>query len=144
MESSRKTDAEARQKYVDAFNDTMARIWHDKIAKLDVIDTWKLYHSVEGVTSRTDDEALSAELSQRFVIYGLYQDAGTGRETPRGNPGDIGRDKKRERRQWFSRKYYASVMNIRDFFADSIGREFCGVVASTLDPTRSNNGSFNF
>ena len=33
---------------------------------------------------------------------------------------------------WFSRKYYASVMNLRDFLSDNIAHEFVGVVAQTL------------
>ena len=59
---------------------------------------------------------------------GLWQDYGTGRETPRGNSGDLGRAKKRQRRRWFSRKYYASVMNIKEFYEENIGREFCGIL----------------
>ncbi len=60
--------------------------------------------------------------------YGLWQDYGTGRETPRGNSGDLGRAKKRQRRRWFSRKYYASVMNLKN-----IGAEFCGIIAATFN-----------
>ena len=58
---------------------------------------------------------------------------GTGRETPRGNSGDLGRAKKRQRRRWFSRKYYASVMRLKEFYEENIGREFCGIVFNTLD-----------
>lgn len=72
-------------------------------------------------------------LSQSFNTYGLFQNYGTGREVPRGNPGDIGHDKVRQPRKWFSPKYYASVMNIKEFMADSLGREFTGIVAVALD-----------
>jgi hypothetical protein len=72
-------------------------------------------------------------LSQTFLEYGLWQDYGTGRETPRGNSGDIGRDKVRQRGRWFSRKYYASVMNIRDFFADNLGKEYQGILSDIFD-----------
>ena len=44
-------------------------------------------------------------LFQSFLEYGLCQDYGTGRETPRGNSGDLGRAKRRQRRSWFSRKF---------------------------------------
>ena len=54
-------------------------------------------------------------LSQTFNTYGLFVDYGTGRNTPRGNPGDLGRANSRKRKRWFSRKYYASVMNIQEF-----------------------------
>ena len=36
-------------------------------------------------------------------------------------------------KKWFSRKYYASVMNIREFLAENIGNEFVGIVAKSLD-----------
>lgn len=60
--------------------------------------------------------------------------------------GDIGREKGgnrdvdnsvgghlRKAKKWFSRKYYASVMNIREFLADNLGNEFVGIVARSLD-----------
>ena len=58
---------------------------------------------------------------------------GTGRETPRGNSGDLGRAKKRKRRRWFSRKYYASVMRIKEFYEDNIGKTFTGILSNALD-----------
>jgi hypothetical protein len=82
---------------------------------------------------RADGRFFEVGLSQTFLEYGLWQDYGTGRETPRGNSGDIGRDKVRQRRRWFSRKYYASVMNIRDFFADNLGKEYQGILSDIFD-----------
>ena len=72
---------------------------------------------------------------------------------PRGNSGDIGRtnrgssesrgelarampsrdrgrrSQRRQRRKWFSRKYYASVMRIKEFFEDNIGATFTGILS---------------
>ena len=136
--------AAERKKYVDAFNNTMVQIWREKINLLGIVDTGNLYRSVEGTLKVVDDSALSAQLGQMFATYGLYVDAGTGKEVYRGNPGDIGRDKVRVARQWFSKKYFASVMNIRDFFADSIGQEFTGVVAEALGGGTPGSTPFNF
>ena len=61
--------------------------------------------------------------------YGLWQNYGTGRETPRGNSGDLGRAKKRQRRRWFSRKYYASVMRLKEFYEENIGKDFAGIMS---------------
>ena len=47
---------------------------------------------------------------------------------PRGNPGDLGRAKKRKRRRWFSRKYYASVMRLKEFYEENIGEAFAGIM----------------
>lgn len=123
---------QARRLYVQAFNSTMVSIWKEKIALLGVVDTGALYNSVVEMGLRADGTFTSVDLRQGFLEYGLYQDAGTGREVPCGNPGDIGRDKVRERRQWFSRKYYASVMNLREFFADNLGSEMADTLGSVL------------
>ena len=124
---------DARKKYVMAFNDTMLRIWQEKITMLDVIDTGALLASPKALPVRADGRFFEVGLSQAFLEYGLWQDYGTGKETPRGNPGDIGRAKRRQRRKWFSTKYYASVMNIKEFMADSLGRQFQGIIAEALD-----------
>mgnify|MGYP007056179700 CR=1 FL=1 len=124
-----------REKYVLAFNDTMLKIWREQITLLDVIDTRHLLNSVSALPVRADGRFVEVTLSQAFTEYGLWQDYGTGKEIPRGNPGDIGREKKRVAKKWFSRKYYASVMNIRDFLSENIGNEFVGVISRSLDDT---------
>ena len=122
-----------RQKYVAAFNDTMIKIWKERITLLDVIDTKMLLHSPISLGYKADGKLVDVHLSQAFREYGLWQDYGTGRETPRGNPGDIGRAKVRQRRRWFSIKYYASFMNIKEFYADNLGKEFIGIINEALD-----------
>lgn len=134
MEEITQTSAqEEREKYVLAFNDTMIKIWKEQITLLGVIDTKSLLRSPISLPVRADGRFFEVGLSQAFLEYGLWQDYGTGRETPRGNSGDIGRDKVRKRRRWFSRKYYASVMNIRDFFADNLGKEYQGIIADSFN-----------
>ena len=122
-----------REKYVLAFNDTMLKIWQEQITLLNVIDTGRLLNSVSAFPVRADGRFIEIGLSQAFLEYGLWQDFGTGKEIPRGNNGDIGREKRRVAKKWFSRKYYSSVLNLRDFLADNIGQSFDGVVAKALD-----------
>ena len=122
-----------RQKYVAAFNDTMIKIWKERITLLDVIDTKTLLNSPVSLGYKADGKLVDVHLTQAFREYGLWQDYGTGRETPRGNPGDIGRAKVRQRRRWFSIKYYASFMNIKEFYADNLGKEFIGIINDALD-----------
>ena len=122
-----------REKFVTAFNDTMVKIWQEQITLLDVIDTGALLASPKGIAMRADGRFFEVSLSQAFLEYGLWQDFGTGKEIPRGNPGDIGRDRKRKPKRWFSKKYYASVMNLNEFMADNMGHESVGVLARALD-----------
>ncbi len=87
---------EARQKYVTAFNQTRIKIWQEQITLLGVIDTGALLASPKAFPVRADGRFFEVGLSQAFLEYGLWQDYGTGRETPRGNSGDIGIAKVRQ------------------------------------------------
>ena len=134
MENNTQQQAQdEREKYVMAFNDTMLKIWQEQITLLGVIDTHSLLRSPIALPVRTDGQFFEVGLSQAFLEYGLWQDYGTGRETPRGNSGDLGHEKVRGRRRWFSRKYYASVMNIKEFFADNLGRQYQGILSDIFN-----------
>lgn len=121
---------EGRRKFVEAWNKTMIDIWQEKIFKYKIYDTGNLYRSPLALPIRADGRFYDITLSQTFIEYGIWQDLGTGREVPIGNPGDLGHDKVRQRRPWLSPKYYASVMNLRDFYAESLGQEFVGMFAN--------------
>jgi hypothetical protein len=141
--STQQQAQDEREKYVLAFNDTMLKIWQEQITLLGVIDTHSLLRSPTALPVRTDGRFFEVGLSQAFLEYGLWQDYGTGRETPRGNSGDLGREKVRGHRRWFSRKYYASVMNIKELFADNLGKEFTGIIADAFADKdfRQNHGT---
>lgn len=124
---------EEREKFVFAFNRTMITIWCEQITLLNVIDTGRLLRSLKALPVRADGRFIEIGLSQSFLEYGLWQNFGTGKEFPRGNSGDLGRERKRQKKPWFSRKYYASVMNLRDFLVDNIAHEFVGIVSRALD-----------
>lgn len=130
-----------REKFVEGWNNTMVDIWRERIRMLDVVDTGALLGSPLQLPVRSDGRFYDITLSQTFLEYGLWQDLGTGREVPIGNPGDIGRDKKRERRRWFSTKYYASIMKLRDFMGQSLGAEFKSMFCDTLDADRARHNS---
>ncbi len=134
---------EARKKFVEAWNKTMIDIWQEKIYKYHIIDTGNLYASPKALSIKADGRFYDITLSQTFLEYGIWQDLGTGREVPIGNGGDIGREKVRQRRPWFSPKYYASVMNLRDFYAESLGYEFVGLFANLdSDDLRRQSGYY--
>lgn len=119
----------------------MIDIWQERINALHVVDTGSLWRSPLQLPVRADGRFYDITLSQNFLEYGLWQDLGVGREVPHGNPGDIGRDKVRERRRWFSVKYYSSVMNLRDFMAESLGEEFKSMFCAALDSDTAKRGT---
>ena len=73
-----------REKYVNAINDTMLRIWREQMTLLGVIDTGRLLASPKSMPVRADGRYIEVGLSQSFLEYGLWQDVGTGKEIPRG------------------------------------------------------------
>ena len=125
-----------RERYVKAFNAMMVRIWREQISLLGVIDTGALYRSTVAVRMTADGKFTQITLAQSFNTYGIFVDYGTGSNTPHGNSGDLGAGfvNRRKRRRWFSRKYFASVMNIQEFYADSLGQEFCRAISNALNP----------
>ena len=134
---------EARKKFVEAWNKTMIDIWQEKIYKYHIIDTGNLYASPKALSIKADGRFYDITLSQALLEYGIWQDLDTGREVPIGNGGDIGREKVRQRRPWFSPKYYASVMNLRDFYAESLGYDFVGLFANLdSDDLRRQSGYY--
>lgn len=138
MADLRTAAVDARQKFVEAWNKTMIDIWNERIYKLKVIDTGALWRSPLQLPVRADGRFYDITLSQNFLEYGLWQDLGVGRELRHG---DYEHNKeyieehgrKRERRPWFSIRYYSSVMNLRDFMAESLGDEFRSMFCAALD-----------
>ncbi len=161
MNGNNANPEQERAKYVRAFNSTMIKIWREQQTLLGAVDTGALYRSTVAVGMTADGKFTSVTLSQSFRTYGIFVDYGTGSNTPRGNSGDIsckreqsgacsgyaersrnrceanlgaGFTNRRRRKRWFSRKYFASVMNIQEFFADNLGRDCCLAVANALHP----------
>ena len=122
-----------RYKYVTSFYLTMLNIWREQVTLLGVMDTRALLFSIRESHFEATGDFKTASYEWLFNEYGLWQNYGTGREVYRGNPGDIGRAKVREARPWMSKKYYSSLMNIKEFMADNIGKEFLGIFSEALD-----------
>lgn len=138
-----------RRQYIEAWNETMVRIWHDRIVTLGIYETPRrrnrgsephLLDSLRFLPVSHDGGYYEVTISHRFLEYGIYVDRGTGREKARGNSGDIGAARKdgkprtiRKPRPWFRPKYYASVMNLKEFLAESIGQDFIGILADALN-----------
>lgn len=121
-----------RREWVEGWNETMVDIWQGRINKLKVMDTGNLYRSPTALSIRTDADGrfLEFSLSHTFLEYGLWQDMGTGRNTAIGNTHKKDQDgwtNRREAKRWFSTKYYRSSMRLKEYLAESIGKEFVGI-----------------
>lgn len=132
----RQQEADRRRKFVEAWNKTMIDIWQERIYKLKVIRTSALWRSPLALPVMADGRFYDISVSENFLEYGLWQDLGTGRNVKVGNTHQADQDgweNKRQRRRWMSPKYYASVMNLRDFMAESLGDEFKSMFCAALD-----------
>ena len=129
-----------RKEWSEAWTKKMIEIWEERIDHFPVKDTGALFDSLKNDDLTADSQFLVFKIQQSFLEYGLWQDLGTGREVPIGNGGDIGREKKRKRRRWFSTKYYRSVFNLRRFYAESLGEDFVNFFAS-LDADKLRHNS---
>ena len=137
-------DIDSRKQYTEAWNDTMVKIWRERIIKLGVFETPRrkqragvphLLDSLRLFPVQHDGRYMELTLHYTFPEYGIYQDLGVGREKAIGNSGDIGEFTKgghtrkiRKPRPWFSIKWYASCMNLKEFMARAIGDEFIAIV----------------
>lgn len=127
------SDSTVRRHYVESWNRTMVDIWKERIVLLGAFDKGGLYNSVVAMPITADERVTEVTLQHSFFEYGLFVDRGTGRETAKGNPGDIGRPKVRVAKPWYNRKYWSSVNRLKEFFADSLGEEFVGVIAGLME-----------
>ena len=126
-----------RQRYVGAFNDTMVKIWKERIILTKAIDTGDLYASVAVIGMTADEKYTEVTLEQSFNIYGIYVDYGVGRNTPRGNKGrnELGQlenGNERKRKIWFSKKHYSSTMNLAEFYQENMSDEITQIISNAL------------
>ena len=124
---------EEREKFVFAFNRTMITIWCEQITLLNVIDTGRLLRSLKALPVRADGRFIEIGLSQSFLEYGLWQNFGTGKEIPRGNSGDIVRERKRQKKPWFSRSWRISLRIMANYMQRKLGEEYTGLFAALSD-----------
>lgn len=128
---------EERRKFLHGFDDTMLKMWKERIYWLGVVDTGALDRSLAITDPNPIKDALASEANFQwsFRTYGIFQDFGTGRNTAIGNTHKKDNDgwtNKRERRLWFSTKYYASFMKLREFLTESFAQEYLAAMSNAF------------
>lgn len=142
-------DIDSRKRYTEAWNETMVKIWQERILKYGVFESPRrksrasephLFDSLRYFPVKHDDQYMELTLHYTFPEYGVFQDRGVGRETFKGNDGDIGKfrlttdaeRKFRKARPWYSIKWYASCMNFKEFMSRAISDQFVGIMTMTF------------
>lgn len=148
-------------RYVDAWTRTQLEIWREKIERMHIVRSGSLHESFRQSVSSV---AQGTTIVMKFLEYGIYQAAGTGRGYVRDNGGDLPfldasyrsehrldiprkvgpawggymtSGKPRERRDWFSKKLYMSVMAMTEDMARILGENAAHIVCDNLENAHS-------
>ena len=129
----------------DGWRPMMVQIWQDRIERLRILRTGQLH---ESFSSAIHNAAGGKTIKFRFVEYGAYVAMGTGKgyrkqhrldKRRRVGPawgGHMTSGKPRKRRDWFSSKYFRSVMVLKEELARITGEQAGMVIANALSDTR--------
>lgn len=127
--------------YAREWHEMMVRIWTDRIEAMRIHRTGTLRESVAAQSFAAPADGFSMYAAYRFVEYGIYVDAGTGRGYTVGNGGNLefldpviraqkGKGKPRQRRPWFSVSWDISRRVLNRELTAAVGTEFSGMFDS--------------
>lgn len=112
------------------WHDMMVRIWTDRIVTMNIHRTGTLQRSVHQQAFSVAPDGFAMQAAYRFVEYGIYVDAGTGKGYKRAKRG-LGATRKR--RPWFSVSWDISKKVLNRRLSNDIGNEFTGIFDSLKD-----------
>lgn len=149
-----------QQLWVDNWAKMMVQIWRDKLEFWNIRRTGTLMGSF---TESVTHDGLATSIVMRFLAYGIYQAHGVGYGYGKDNGGDLEflspsyrhehrldiprkvgpawggyytSGEPRERRDWFSKKLFASLMRMKETMAHMVGEEAAAVICEALEDTR--------
>jgi len=107
---------------IQRWANVVVEMWEEKIKALDIWDEGDLYHSfVTHVMNNSGGDV--SKIDFLFKQYGIFVDMGVGRETARGNSGDLGREKKRQEKPWYSKVFFREVLKLKEKTASEYGQQ---------------------
>ena len=148
-------------RYIEEWAKMLITMWHERIEMLGVIDRGYLHQSLNEAIHKLNGGGTT--ITMKFKEYGIYQSLGVGRGYSHNNGGDLKildntyreehglnkprragsknhaymtSGKPRQRRDWFSKKYYLSVMNLKEDLARIVGEQAALTIADALTDMR--------
>lgn len=129
------TDTHQIERYEQGWTREMMTYWRERLLRLGIYDTGALYRSLRGRITQGGQTSIE----HRFLYYGIYVAAGTGRGYTRGNGGDLAflkdwktSTKHRKKRDWVWKKYMSSIMRLSETEAAFYGEAYSGLMAEAL------------
>lgn len=133
---------ENKKAYIDAWASMMVDIWQEKISRLNILDTGAFFASVQELAPFSPDGKFdTAQITHNFLEYGIWQELGVGNGFRYGHTGALDFTPTRQPRPWLSKAYFRSVMALKEKMAEMYGKEFCAMIASSInmDNVRKNS-----
>lgn len=126
--------AEELRRYEEQWTQNMGEYWRERMMKLKVYDTGALYNSIKGAIR-------GQVIEHRFLLYGIYVARGTGKYYRKGNGGNLefledwkkNFRKHRQRRDWYSGKYFGSVRRLNETEAKYYGEAYMGLLQTSIE-----------
>ncbi len=110
----------------------VVKMWEEKIVALQVWDEGALYHSFVNHVKNNAGGSVD-KIDFLFSQYGIYADMGVGKETSRGNSGDVGEvNKRREPKPWYSKVFFREVMKLYEKTGRELGATAAFGIAQTF------------
>lgn len=120
-----------KEAYLNAWAEMMMHIWRDKISKLRIGCTNKLYMSFKSeiITQSNGD---ITKIQHSFKYYGIFVDMGVGRGV-RYDDQEDGFAGNRKAKKWWLDKYETSAWVLRNKIREIYGEEFTGSITTILE-----------
>lgn len=119
-----------KKEWLNGWGKMLVDIWREKITRLMIRDTGNLYNSVTLMNFVVGEDSYEADFT--FPDYGIYVDRGVGKEISRGNRGDLGFTPTRQPQPWYSPKFYASFMRLKEFMEINYGNQALTLISESL------------
>lgn len=156
-EIKRPVTEEDIRKWEEGWAEMMVTIWREKILRLGIVDTMRLYNDISHVVSIAPG---ARAVVHEFMEYGIFMEAGVGngyrkdnggdlqildpyyrkahhldkprKRGPKSSTKDMTTGKPRQNRYWFSRRYLSSINVLNEVERDLYGEAYMGTVSNVV------------
>jgi len=114
----------------DGWTKVVVRVLQTKIARLNIRKTGDLLSSLNfSITG----SGVSYNIYFNYNLYGKFVDMGVGKNYYLGNPGNVeAKNKQRNRKEWYSRIFYAQVMTLGELARKQYGQQAANNIISSI------------
>jgi hypothetical protein len=113
--------AETKKQFLDAWSETLLKMWRGKMLALNVYDSGELYNSLSRTLGGTGGDVSRIDLL--YKTYGIYAAIGVGRNRAASK-------QQRKKKDWYYDVFYRELMKLKEYMAYRYGAEAPGMITS--------------